>query len=502
MSVDPQDRTLFQTGHGRVFLQEGGPSPLNEYQYQGCGRLQGLSQDMGAVTPIFCPDPGAADRFVIVDETQAEPGTVDSQLIGRMDRFNVTFDMAQRRCLVGIQARYGRCNQPDDWNNGWELIWLLERARFTDMSVPGALTALAPDDRGEIMVQNSISAQELVQVRPVGFSLEASAEVESEVIAVAVCDLESCGDCGDVSDGCQRLYAVTTFRPGSPPLVPELVYTEDGGETWLDEDIDTLGNDEAPNDLCCVGTDLVVVSEDAEALTWATRADPATWTLVADGFVPTFGPLGCWAASPQLLWIVGETGYIYRATDHRDSVAVVDAGVATAQDLNAVHGLGRTIAVAVGALAAVVVTRNGGKAWGAIVGPVAGNLFSVFVKSASEWWVGGDLGTLWYTIDGGDNWVQKGFPGDGAANTRIAKIDFATPSVGMMLVDDTTPGADSRVFRTLDGGYSWQELPDEWGVGPMTANNGLNDLAMCSPNKAIVGGDLDGTEGIVELVDG
>jgi len=55
-------------------MQSGGSGPGNSVEYLGCARLTGFSESLGDITPIYCPDPTAYDKFEAVDEVQGEGG--------------------------------------------------------------------------------------------------------------------------------------------------------------------------------------------------------------------------------------------------------------------------------------------------------------------------------------------------------------------------------------------------------------------------------------------
>ena len=112
------------------------------------------------------------------------------------------------------------------------------------------------------------------------------------------------------------------------------------------------------------------------------------------------------------------------------------------------------------------------------------------MRSPQEWLVGTATGRLWYTINGGATWDEKGFTGAGGGQVR--DIVFATPSVGYMAHDNGTSG---RVLRTIDGGFSWYVMPE--GAGSIPANVSVNRLAVCDdPNILYAAGVGSGADGI------
>jgi photosystem II stability/assembly factor-like uncharacterized protein len=291
----------------------------------------------------------------------------------------------------------------------------------------------------------------------------------------------------------RRTAASAAPRPtagGSPGLAAEVIYTEDGGTTVNDTNVSTLAVNEDPDDVACVGTRLVVVSDDSESLHWALIEDildgTETWAEVTSGFVAAKGPRAIFSLGATKTWMVGEGGYVYFSDDVTTDVEVQDAGVATVQNLNDIHGFDELNLVAVGALNAVIVTSDGGETWSAKTGPAVGvALNCIWMKSTLEWLVGTAGGQLWYTTDGGDSWTQKTFSGSSAGQVR--DIAFATNLVGYMAHETATPTA--RIFRTIDGGNTWYALPEAAGLSLPDADR-FNALAATrdDPNFVLAGG--------------
>ena len=113
--------------------------------------------------------------------------------------------------------------------------------------------------------------------------------------------------------------------------------------------------------------------------------------------------------------------------------------------------------------------------------------------SADIWLVGSNVGRLYYTEDGGDNWVEKGFPGSGSG--VVKDIKFTSRTVGYM--SHTTGAPRGRLLRTISGGNSWYVLPET--IGQVPDNDRLNSIAVCeNPNIVFAAGlGADGVDGIV-----
>jgi hypothetical protein len=319
------------------------------------------------------------------------------------------------------------------------------------------------------------------------------------VIDVVICDTASCGDCEDESDGCKKIYAVTLATVGSPGTAPDVIYSLDKGATWAADDIGVFTNAQDANGIACVDSYVVVISEDAESHAYKLQSDVdngvvSGWTEVTGGYVAGNGPLDIWSEGTYA-FIVGENGYIYGLSDPTASVSVLDAGVATANNLNAVHAISDRFAVAVGDSDTIVYTtdRTTWQASSAVTGG-GNNLLCVWVKNESEWFVGDDNGDIYYTTDGGVTWTQKALPGTGWA--QINDISFASDSVGYISAEKTT--TRGFMLRTYDGGYSWLVLPE--GAGSLPLADSFDAHAACREDvNFVVGVGLgdDAADGII-----
>ena len=491
--------TLVKTSLSRVFTIEDGAGPANVPAYQSLARALAPSQGFGDVTPIRIPDPDQYGQFKIVDTIRGEKGLPEITVQARYQFTASDFlALARKGCPLDVQIHMGQCQNPADFNAGWDKILVVEEAVITQWSA-GDIGAL---DQGEDAVVNEeipVSGRDMYEILELLLGELGADEVHGEVVGVAICDSIQCGICGIPSDGCQKIFAITISQVGSPGLPAELIYSEDGGVTIGETAVDTLGLAEDPTGLACVGVNLVVISNDSNSLHYAPVADildgAEAWVEMDTGFMGGGEPNAIFSLSSMYTWIVGDGGYVYFTADPTASVTVQDAGIATTEILHDVHAYDDQNVVAVGENGAVIVTSNGGDSWAeAAAIPAATGLYAVWMKSSLEWFVGDALGSLWYTRDGGVSWTEKAFPGSGAGVIR--DIVFSTRTVGYMAHD--TAAAAGRILRTIDGGYSWYVLPE----GPTTipANDYVASLAACPEDPNIIyGGGLgeDATDGFL-----
>lgn len=472
----------------RVFTIEDRAGPRNAPEYQGQARAMGPSWAFGGRTPIREPDPSRYNAFVIIDAIKAERELPTLSLENRY-QYTVSelLSLAKRGCPFDVQVHFGKCQDPRDFNGGWDKILVLEAADISNWST-NELGAL---EQGQDVIVNEtvdMNGFDLLEIKKLGFAAMAEAQVVQEVVDITICDAISCGVCGIASTGCQRWFSIQLAAGGSPGLPAEIVFSEDGGSTIEETNVTTLPANRNPSALLCVGTQLVVVSNGDCALHYALITDvitpPAAWTRNAAGLVCVAGaPNDIFSAGSAHTWVVGDGGHIYFYSDITAAAMVQTAGAATTQNLNAIHGSDDQNLVAVGNSNAVLRTQNGGETWTLITGPAVGiNLNTIWMRSADSWFIGAANGRLWYTRDAGVTWTEKAFPGSGAGVVR--DIVFATPTVGYMAHDTATPLG--RILRSINGGFDWYVLPE--GTGSLPDNDRINAVAACGEDVNIVYG--------------
>jgi photosystem II stability/assembly factor-like uncharacterized protein len=489
---------VMRSAYSRVWTIRYGAGPGKNAAYQGLWRAGAVSWDQGDVERIFIPDVNQYGAFVVVGKTMGEPTSPEIGMTARYayDR-SAMLQLTKDRCDHDVQIHMGECLDPQDFNRGWQKVIVLEKARATNYSTDD-LGALDYSENQPVNEESTFSGEDLYEIVHVNFARKADSNIVNEVTDVVFCDAKNCGECGTPSDGCQTILAVTRASPGSPGLMGEVVYSKNGGDTWADTLIDTMTVAETPSRIVCLGSNVVIISADGIAIHYTPIADllagTETWTKVTTGLNASGGPRRIYSYGPSQSWIVGYGGYVYFTDDPTAGVEVQDAGSATTQQLNDVHGIDQNFIVAVGNSNAIIRTRNGGQTWESITGPSVGvALNAVWVVDEKLWWVGTAGGNLYNTRDGGLTWIIKPFKGSGAGS--ITDIKFSTRSVGWLSHTDATPLG--RILRTIDGGQSWF-TPTDVGQPAIPTNTRINTLAVCAdPNMVYGAGNTTSNDGIL-----
>lgn len=487
-------------GHSRIWLMDGGAGPTTTPEILAYGAAQSVDKKYGDISRIEVPSQYKRGEYDVIGEIQSgeENATMDIMIRYLLNPSRI-LKVANKRCLADFQVHFGKCTNPLDYNNGWK------SGKILAFDI-GRLTSYTTDDLGSLESGNedkvnetvTLSSRYFYEIGPLTFSERAKSEVQQEIIKILVCDSPSCTDCDSPSDGCQKVFSVSAPAGSSPGNLPEVQISSNGMSTIAAEStITTAAVGEDPSDAACVGDYLVVIFNTGLALHYADLTDlaagTATWTKVTTGFVAAKGPIAIDNFGPFDTFIAGAGGYIYHTSDPTGGVTVLDAGVATTQNLNDIHAYSSDIVIAVGASNSVVYTTNG-NTFASVTGPAVGvTLNCVYARTEKEWWVGTANGKLYYTKNQGASWTESTFSGSGSGS--VEEIVFASNHVGY--VSHTTAGSSGRILRTISGGNSWYVLPD--GSTALPTNARINSLAVCQRevNVLYAAGKISTGDGIV-----
>lgn len=478
-----EDVNILQGGQVRVFIQKDGSSPANPYFYYGALAFGETTEPLGEREPIYLPSSERRNAWDIVGSSVAPQELASVDFTQRMDRFlrDAWWELRKKKgCLFNMKAVLSNCARPDNQYDFDGMI-IFTNTGFTSFTIPG-FNPLGGDNTA-LDLTGSLQIENFNPVRRIKFAEKADVNLLAEAIDGLYHDQVECGDCGGISDGCQRAYVLTAANAGSPGLSSQILHTPDGWETDQTLDIDTLGG-LSGDALGVMGLYLVVVSEADGAhhinLLSDVIANTANWSRVNTGYVGGGAPRAMYVVSPTRALIAGAGGYIYKLINPTSGVSPVADGSAGTEPFNAIDGHKQTI-VAVGDSNQLLVSSNEGDTFSALTGPIPGvDLTAVSVINDKVWFIGADNGRLYYTDDGGTTWT-----------TQIVSSDIGTIN-DIWFVDDVVgymscqAGASGRVYRTLDNGYSWQNTAPSITALP-TAER-YRFVAACDYNTLMAGG--------------
>lgn len=437
----------------RNFIQFGGARPGNVVKYSGQDAqyiyIDGVSDpESGGIDPGYVPDPRRAGVYRLAFRSITPPDLASATLMMYEKHGAIPRQLQRTGCAFTVYEHSGQCPDLSDVNGWTDYVLIYSSALVTDKDL-GTRSARDSDDLIEDGL--SITLNDIYPVGPLGFGVEASTQVDREVVDIVYGTDVSC----NCTDNTSRIYAlVKSSGTGSPGLQTEVVYTLDEAATWSQANIDGMGATEDGLAIDIVGRYLVVIGDDAyyyAELNIKTGA-PGTFTKVTTGIVASGTPRDMYVASPREVFMVGDGGYVYKATDITAGVSAISEGDATSENLTRIHG-SENVIVAVGENGACIVSRNRGGTWLSVTtAPSSANLTAISVVGPDYWWVGTDTGYAYYTLVGGESsWTSKAFSGSGSGAVR--DIVFASEEVGYIAHDTTSP--TGRLLSTWTGGEYW-----------------------------------------------
>ncbi len=503
--ADGSTFTPLQTGNTRVFVIEGRARGDHEPGYFHQLKMMGVEQSFGDVENIYTPDPDTFGKFLVVGTVRAEEERPTTQLMGRYAENirSTLLRLAKIGCENDVQLHMGECTDPSDFNE-FDKALIIEGALIPTWSTDD-LGALQPDEKAQINETADISGIRLYEIVPLTVAERGGDVLASIAVDVVICDSIQCGECEELSDGCQKIYVLSLSPGGSPGTPADVVFSVDGGSEFFERSINSMTPGDNPSQIACVGKFLVVTDEDNDQVHIALKDEFdgiqfPNWTAVTTGFAATFGPHSIWSIG-NFAFIGAEDGYIYGMSDAPSGVEILDNGVALTGDVRSIHALSDQFAIAGDTNGDVAYTNNR-TLWQTVVPPDGQAITAIWAKSETEFWAAtGGAGTnaLYYSLNAGESWTSVGYPcTDGAGFCVINDIHFASESVVYAVGSAQTTG-EAVMWRSYDGGFSWNLMPDGPGILP-TAEELLAVYACeFDPNMVVGVGDLDGSDGTIMI---
>lgn len=502
MPKPTSDQIVTQTAL-RFFYQPGGACPSNAVKYGGRDgqylNIEEATNPVRSIDTISVQDPKTAGRFKRVGRNRSAPDFPTASVAFLQRRGFVPEQLVRlRQEPTTFFAVSGETKDLTDFLQGWSnYVKIYSYGEVTEVSEGGGSW-----DSGE-QVEDSLdfTFEEIYTIGPMVMSEKASTQVRSEVIDTAF---------GSFGNGYTAVYSIINEVVASAGASPSVVYRTKPDGDWTQVYINGAVAADVPHGIAIIGSYLVVIFDNGTtggyyyASLNENTGIPGTFTKVTTGFVTAKAPKGIWAPDSRSGFIVGEGGYVYKIKTIPGGVEVVDAGVATTQQLNRVHGTGDGTIVAVGEADAVIISTDRGSNWTAAPDTPGGSgLDALSVKNDKEWWVCDDAGDAYYTEDAGNTWINSGVMGSDIAT--VQDVVFPTAEVGYILAATSAPAA--RLYTTYDGGNTWTTSAPRITSTP-TADR-FNRIAYpdhpdaaIRANYAAIGGLAgNGTDGIILIVE-
>lgn len=431
------------------------------------GALGGLSIPRNEPEAVYRKSLSQRGKWQYWTTNEGPPGDLPTtSFTEKMPRATATFleDLAAGERPFTVHTIISESADPTDPTT-WDSKEVLSGVRLSNIARDDS----EPEEGDELEFTADAAFSNYARLYPMTFGAEAGTEITKEIVAVAVYPNDWRAD-ADVKE----IYAVQKVDTN-----PQLIYTKNGGQTWTKVGLTAMGTNE-PSDIAVVGNYVIIVSSAGEAYYYTTKDALSTWTEITGGFVGGSGPTAIWAAGVGEIWMCGLSGYIYKLNIPGQAVQVIEDGDLTAQNFNAIHGIGNSI-LAVGGSNAAVLSQNRGTSFAALTGPEVGvALNACRMVGAKALWVGG--AKLSYSLDAGVTWteVATGIPN----LATIQDIVFCPdqPAVGFIVGVDTAPLG--VIKRTSDHGASWESN----SINQPQSNEAITTLDVGGPNYLVSGG--------------
>lgn len=453
---NPGGDEIQRSAYRRVWVQRGGPRPVNPLRYAGADgsyiELGDLTTPVRGITREQQHDPYQLGAYTTVAVIESPPDFATNQVMFKNKRGALSWVDFDQQCEVNLYQPTGYCRSPGDFSNGWETgVRIFSRGRVTQKVDQGL--AKFSEDVASIVQADMTWVGGSYEVGTLFFEEEGASVVARQIVDVTYFLAQGCGQCGPANDGTRLRYALQQDDGASTGIVAQVIYTTDDGVTYTASNITSLGGNETVSAIDGLAGALVVLSPGGNSYHYAyvdeLTGAPGAWSEVDTGFVATFTPNDLYVASPTEAFIAAEGGYVYQLRRVGGEVEPLLAGSVTASGLNRIDGSRDTV-VAVGDSGAVVFSRNRGRSWQAASAAISGTpaLQALLVVDEYLWYVGTATGRIYYTQTGGEEWSELTFPGSGAG--QVWDIVGATSEVIYFSHSTATP--DARLFASITGG--------------------------------------------------
>lgn len=415
-------------------------------------------------------------------------------------------------CPVDFWSVFGSCNSPSDLT-AYTKIRHYYRAEPTSQG-ENAMDYVGEEAAAGIQTQTAWSAEDVVTIVQVDSEEQRSGVTETQAFNdIAFLGGRCEGDCGAAIEDGEWGVAVADSNYGV--ATANVWYTDDKGATWTICAVDPFAATDADISSCVILPGITaprfIVFRGNVYASYGARCSisddwGATWSEVDLGGNNNGSYVnGAFKYAVGLIWAVGNGGYIYYSEDRGTTWSeITGTTTGVSVELWDIHSPPEDSAVvyAVGDENTIIYSDDGGESWSEITGPATGiaalyALYAVDVDSKYKLFVGGQIDAgeecLWSSDDGGTNWTGLAFTGSTTANGAVRRFRQCAraPRQHKVFIHGAAPqatarygaGTSFRIFRTLDGGGSFERMD-------LVANNGLNGLAIIDINNAWACGEV------------
>lgn len=399
--------------------------------------------------------------------------------------------LAEQICLFNFLLAYG-C--PPQTLTEFDFLEVYVDAGVTSLGASDQISTRTTGTDPRLMDNLGISAGVRVELRPLGQSNISGTTIVSGINDIVPVASARCASvCGGYLDGTEEWIAVTDgIAPGT---VPQLLHTDDGGNTWTVIPIAAVTNAVA-NGVAIAGDKVLVACSGTTGGIYTAplkdiRAGSASFTLAAGTLAAN--AFNAIAANNMDAIAVGNAGLISVSRDGGYSWTVLSSGTASA--LNDVSMNDGSLAVAVGASGTVVRVDHLARVTlfnpSALTG-LALTAVAIPPNRPNEAYVGTQTGGIFKTDNinySTPTWSELGFdkPSGGSS---INAIGFGGPNGVTFWVLQENGTAQTRVLVDYSGGAMGAYVR---AITPFASSIGAsgNAIGVASGNYAMWVGEAD-----------
>lgn len=394
---------------------------------------------------------------------------------------------------VNLRTRI-RCGDIRDVNN-YDIAVVGIDAYSTSQSTANNLAnSMDGNDQIQSLVEN-MSAGVLVWQRPLVHN-----DIKGTINDVAF---------NDIKWKCDEEYWAVTDGDDTPGYLtdptPLVFWTTDKGLTWDSVYVGPLLNGDGLS-LVIVGANVLVASPTI-GVAYAPVAsikngvdNPNLWAL-STGFVSDF-PNRLTVAPDGTVWAVGDGGYVWKSADGGFTFSEVSAATVTTEDLHSVHFAEADLGWIGGENGTLLKYYRG--TLSAVSTGIAAQLNDVAVPSrrTNEVYFATDTGLIYRSNNAlatTPTFTSKGFPMSG--NGQVNRLLFVGFMGQYLFVLQSDADDNTRVLRDNSGGDLGASV-EIIGDFQSPENNGINAIAMATPNQGLVVGEVEDAYGYIGSING
>jgi photosystem II stability/assembly factor-like uncharacterized protein len=464
----PSSTQQYLAGETALWLQLSCGEP---WIFLGCHNLTGISVPRGDTNPVYCRV--AKNTFAIQRTWRGTPGLGALTLVAYDTVLNYIQELA---CAFNLVVLHSASGADDDPTN-YDYLYYYNGVEVTSEDTDSHSIGISPDDQATVMLSMPGTFRKRVKVKQLQSTQKnVLALTVNDINAVSFCDDPSCDNFGNLFTlGCQVGYAVTDGPTA------KVLKTTNGGGVWTALSTPFSNVNHNIIDVKCDGDTVIVLNglSSEYAYSWDAGVSFSVVTTPIQVMRKAFMLGG------TKVWMVGDAGYVYYSSNRGATVAVQDAGSATAQSLNDISAGDSLTVYAVGNNNAFIMTEDGGNIWSAKTGPaiaaVNDDLYKVLAIPGTDIvFVADEEGNVYRSMDRGDTW-ETVLASNSNLLGGITGLVACDCNVILAIGNNSDPyfyasEVSASAYLSIDGGNSWQGIT-------LPTNTGINDLICCDVNR-------------------